>query len=424
MGGGSLIPSKGDAEEPKSPSRGRDPNTPRPRRSSEIEGELLWLKERLSKAADGSQQKCRGLLEVTVVSARHLPKRGKIFTKLSLCDPYMKVAYNDIEFVSIVRKNTYSPDWGQSFAFDLEDLSAVGPLRVTVMDWNKYSQHELIGVVEIFEDQIHHILFETYADWNQQHTFPILKNGLSVLGHDGNVAQVTLTFRCTARSTKPGTNFEGSFTATADQIPDSEPIITCDIFGCQEETDVNGVCSHSHGSVRSSCAGSRHDGDGFRNPSVIDEMDVATEFADEFEAQNAEQVVVPKISQLRNGGSIADRYRMASKLVSNLGVARPQDFRLYVPYISWISILMLSRDNSNLTELCCRSIPIVESPRCLPATLHQDPEDLELGTNDRPGHSSRTARRRRPAPRVVAAAERSMPAGRDDMSESVDLESW
>jgi hypothetical protein len=311
-----LISTKADSDEAKAPvkrQKANDMNSSRPRRSSEIEGELLWLKECLTSTAGGFQPKCRGTLEVTVVSALNLPKRGKIFTKLSLCDPYMKVAYNDIEFVSIVRKNTYSPEWGQSFAFDLEDISCFGPLRVTVMDWNRYSQHELIGVVDITEDQIHHILFETFTDWNQQHTFPILKNGLPVVGFDGKIAHAALSFRCTARRT-------GGVPVTIDAIesaaPGSDPDITCDLLGCNGDLNGDGTFS----SRRSSTADSRQECDAFRSPSVngID-IDTGVEFPND--------IGITRIPELRSGRSLADRYRMASRLVPNLGAVRPQNFR-------------------------------------------------------------------------------------------------
>ena len=322
-----LVPSSSDdaaAEESKNTGRRNSLNDQTSLlrcRSTEIENELVWLKERLSSNEIGTKEKCKGLLEITLVSARHLPKRGKIFTKLSLCDPYMKISYRDIEFASIVRKNTYSPEWGQSFAFDLDDLSEVGPLRVTVMDWNKYSQHELIGTVDISEQQIQHILFETFADWNQQHTFPILKNGLSILGHDGNLAQLTLTFRCTARKTGTNIKFQGSFDAIPDPVPEtevSEPVVTCDWVGCNDRIDLDAVC----GSNASSASQSRHDADGIGNPSVTATVvDTGMELEDEEFSQ-------PTKPQLKNGTSLADRYRMASKIVSSVGVARPRDFRL------------------------------------------------------------------------------------------------
>jgi len=385
-----LIPTKADSDEVNTPAKrqkANDPTLSRPRRSSEIEGELLWLKERLSTAADGCQPKCRGILEVTVVSAQNLPKRGKIFTKLSLCDPYMKVAYNDIEFVSIVRKNTYCPEWGQSFAFDLEDISSVGPLRVTVMDWNKYSQHELIGVVEITEDQIHHILFETYTDWNQQHTFPILKNELPVVGFDGKIAQVALSFRCTARRIG---GVQGSFDAIDVVASDPEPVITCDLLGCNGDLNGDGAGS----SRRSSNADSRHGDDAFRNPSgngadIDKEMKVF------------DDVRATRKSEPRNGCSLADRYRMASRLVSNLGAARPQDFR--------------------------ESIAIVESPRCLKATLHQGPSNVQVSLpewSDCDG-SAAVRRRRRQGPRKNTPASRRAAALEKDVEgDDTASDSW
>ena len=49
-----------------------------------------------------------------------------------------------------VKKNTLSPDWGESFHFAFDeatfDQNAPGSgLKLTVMDWNKLSHHAHIG---------------------------------------------------------------------------------------------------------------------------------------------------------------------------------------------------------------------------------------------------------------------------------------
>ena len=94
--------------------------------------------------------------------------------------------------------------------------------------------------------------------------------------------------------------------------------MTCDWVGCNDRIDLDAVC----GSNASSASQSRHDADGIGNPSVTATVvDTGMELEDEEFSQ-------PTKPQLKNGTSLADRYRMASKIVSSVGVARPRDFRL------------------------------------------------------------------------------------------------
>ena len=55
-----------------------------------------------------------------------------------------------------------------------------------------------------------------------------------------------------------------------------------------------------------------------------------------------------------------------------------------------------------------RSIAIFESPRCHPATLHQDPSDVEVRMPEWTGSHARAAvrPRRRPGPRLVTPGGR------------------
>ena len=48
-------------------------------------------------------------------------------------------------------KNTYSPDWGEPFVFEVDDVSALPPpsgdgcLRVVLWDWDSMSDDERVG---------------------------------------------------------------------------------------------------------------------------------------------------------------------------------------------------------------------------------------------------------------------------------------
>ena len=57
----------------------------------------------------------RGILEVSLASARNLPKMDAF---LGTCDAFCEIQFQTQKAVSSVKKNTYSPDWGEIFEFN------------------------------------------------------------------------------------------------------------------------------------------------------------------------------------------------------------------------------------------------------------------------------------------------------------------
>ena len=176
------------------------------------------------------------MLAVTLISAFHLPKRGRLFSKLSLCDPYVVLnCPQHVTFESIVRKNTYNPIWKQSFAIRWEgeddsdsdavvaaaDAAAVTMIRVTVMDWNRFSEHDMLGTFEISRLFLHSLLgSEMLGGEERLHTFAMFKDGAEVIGGDGFRSEVMLGFRLTQRRL----GREASSRATAGPALDDDKI--------------------------------------------------------------------------------------------------------------------------------------------------------------------------------------------------------
>ena len=81
----------------------------------EAEEEPLVRKKADEKA---SKLQCWGELMVTIQSARHLPKMDVIGT----CDSFCVVEWQGQKFQTTVKKNSYSPDWNETFAFPVKNI--------------------------------------------------------------------------------------------------------------------------------------------------------------------------------------------------------------------------------------------------------------------------------------------------------------
>ncbi len=112
-------------------------------------------------------------------------------------DPYVKIAFNGVEHASLVRKRTYSPEWQQSFLFHVKEVAgAVGCLHAAVIDWDRFSQDDIIGYVEVSERAMRNILGQDHG-WASEQTLTIRSDKRTVTGHDGRPAELTLRFRVT-----------------------------------------------------------------------------------------------------------------------------------------------------------------------------------------------------------------------------------
>jgi len=135
------------------------------------------------------KMRSRTELIVTIESARHLPKMDV----MGKCDTCCVVVWQGQEYKTTVKKNSYSPDWNETFAFPVENIS-IGSLSVVVMDWDMVSKNDVIGEVVIPGDTLQ-------AFWQGKHTatvedsFAVLNKGKAVIGNDNKPCLLSLKMR-------------------------------------------------------------------------------------------------------------------------------------------------------------------------------------------------------------------------------------
>jgi hypothetical protein len=135
------------------------------------------------------KMRSRTELIVTIESARHLPKMDV----MGKCDTCCVAAWQGQEYTTTVKKNSYSPDWNETFAFPVENIS-IGSLSVVVMDWDMVSKNDVIGEVVIPGDTLQ-------AFWQGKHTatvedsFAVLNKGKAVIGNDNEPCVLNLKMR-------------------------------------------------------------------------------------------------------------------------------------------------------------------------------------------------------------------------------------
>ncbi len=84
-----------------------------------------------------------------MVSARHLPKMDTFGS----CDAFVVVALGEEAYQTQVVKGSYAPDWGEALLFHLHDAAAApAPLTVTVMDWDRSSNNDVVGSASVPAD--------------------------------------------------------------------------------------------------------------------------------------------------------------------------------------------------------------------------------------------------------------------------------
>jgi len=83
-------------------------------------------------------------LEVSVVSARHLPKMDSVGT----CDAFVEIEFLEHHVQTRTRKQNLDPDFHDHFGFSLPNQCAeVGPLQLSMKDWDRTNLPEDIGTV-------------------------------------------------------------------------------------------------------------------------------------------------------------------------------------------------------------------------------------------------------------------------------------
>ena len=128
-------------------------------------------------------------LEVTAVRARHLPKMDTFGS----IDPFCEVRLGGAVFTTAVRRNTYSPDWGEAFVFESYRVRDE-PLCVTLFDWDLVGDNERVGAAEISAARLLAAL-EAGVGFESEEVLPVLCDGLPVVGKDREPAVITVLLR-------------------------------------------------------------------------------------------------------------------------------------------------------------------------------------------------------------------------------------
>jgi hypothetical protein len=133
-------------------------------------------------------------IDVTVLSARHLPK---IDILTGTCDPYVLFDLpTHAQFKTETLRKTYSPDWNHAFSFDVPDVldECCTDLTLTVMDYDMLTKNDTVGTATVPGFRVTE-LFRAADNFESDETFVLIKGGQAVRGFDGDLAVLTLRFR-------------------------------------------------------------------------------------------------------------------------------------------------------------------------------------------------------------------------------------
>ena len=131
-------------------------------------------------------------LRVCIRNARHLPKMDL----MGKCDPYILLSLGNQKQQSSIKYNTYDPDYDEEFNFAIADTTSSEPLTLDLMDWDRFTEHDYIGSLQIDINSILASLSD--AGDSIERTFDVKNLRDSdmgaVTGHDGAHTQITVTF--------------------------------------------------------------------------------------------------------------------------------------------------------------------------------------------------------------------------------------
>jgi hypothetical protein len=138
-------------------------------------------------------------VELTIKCARHLPKMDLMGT----CDAFCEIEWQGKKQKTTVKKNSYSPDWDETFSFSFDDISgAVSDLSVVVMDWDMLTKADLVGKVVIPADTLKSFL-QHEQNVTREGSYPVLNEGKAVTGNDKQPCVINLKMCLLVPNEKP-----------------------------------------------------------------------------------------------------------------------------------------------------------------------------------------------------------------------------
>ncbi len=84
-------------------------------------------------------------IRVTVRNVRHLPKMDV----MGKCDPYIMLSLGNQKQQTSIKYSTYDPNYDEEFVFTVDDTSNSDTLTLDLMDWDRLTEHDYIGTVQI-----------------------------------------------------------------------------------------------------------------------------------------------------------------------------------------------------------------------------------------------------------------------------------
>jgi hypothetical protein len=108
-------------------------------------------------------------------------------------DAYARVAVEGSEYRTQTIKNSYSPEWNETFAWNFGDIQkgCRSDFVVQVNDWDATSKDDEVGSFTIPASRMSEIL-RAKIGWEGQETFTLYREGKGVVGQDKELSEVTI----------------------------------------------------------------------------------------------------------------------------------------------------------------------------------------------------------------------------------------
>lgn len=66
---------------------------------------------------------------------------------MGTCDAFCEIFWQGQQGKTSIKKNSYSPDWDETFAFSFRDVAGVSDLTLLVSDFNRLTEPDEVGQV-------------------------------------------------------------------------------------------------------------------------------------------------------------------------------------------------------------------------------------------------------------------------------------
>jgi hypothetical protein len=108
-------------------------------------------------------------------------------------DPYVALALEGVEYRSNTVKGSYTPEWNETFAWDIVDVTrgCSSDLAVSVYDFDPIAMSDTAGSFTVPAPRMSELV-RAKVGWQGEDTLTLYNGGKAVVGHDKQLSQVTL----------------------------------------------------------------------------------------------------------------------------------------------------------------------------------------------------------------------------------------